>query len=167
MKKYIYACFAFFLLLSLMSTAGCNRPLDFFGVSEFSATQDIGTTGGLATAQVGGVTDYASFVAQLKAAGATVQAGDELSQPFFNVDGQQVTINGSDLQVFEYANTAAADADAALVSRDGGSVGTSMVSWIEPPHFYKQGRLIVLYLGTDRAILNLLSGVLGPQFAGR
>jgi hypothetical protein len=35
-----------------------------------------------------------------------------------------------------------------------------------PPHFFKRGRLLVLYLGTDRQILKILHAALGKQFAG-
>jgi hypothetical protein len=59
------------------------------------------------------------------------------------------------------------EADAAQVAPDGGSIGTSMVTWVATPHFYKTGRILVLYVGDDQAILDLLEGALGPQFAGR
>ena len=42
-----------------------------------------------------------------------------------------------------------------------------MVTWVAPPHFYRQGRVIVLYVGSNPNILSLLTAVLGPQFAGR
>jgi hypothetical protein len=41
-----------------------------------------------------------------------------------------------------------------------------MVSWMDTPHFYKTGKIIVLYVGSDTTVLELLEGVLGPQFAG-
>ncbi len=53
------------------------------------------------------------------------------------------------------------------VSADGGSVGTSMISWVEPPHFYKTAKLLVLYGGTDSRVMQLPEDVLGEQFAGR
>jgi hypothetical protein len=93
----------------------------------------------------GPVTGYVSLIDNLRAAGATVEPAGEVSQPFFSVKGQVITVNGGDVQVFEYADAAAADAEAALVSPDGGSVGTSMMSWVAAPHFFKTGKLIVLY----------------------
>ncbi len=56
---------------------------------------------------------------------------------------------------------------ASKVAPDGGSVGTSMMMWIDTPHFYKAGRIIVLYLGKDKSLLDLLNKVMGPQFAGQ
>jgi hypothetical protein len=111
--------------------------------------------------------DQASLVAALKAAGVNVETGDPITQDFFSVGGQTIKVNGADLQVFEYENAQAMEADASKVASDGGSIGTSMVDWIDMPHFYKAGRMIVLYVGSDQTILNLLNKIIGPQFAGR
>ena len=115
----------------------------------------------------GPVTDYVSLFDTLRAAGATVEPAGDISQPFFSVKGLVITVNNSDVQVFEYADAATADTEAALVSPDGSSIGTTMVSWVATPHFYKTGKLIVLYVGDDTAVQNMLEDVLGSQFAGR
>jgi hypothetical protein len=70
------------------------------------------------------------------------------------------------VQVYEFADEAEAQAAAATVSEDGTEIGTAVIRWIDAPHFYQQGRIIVLYLGTDAEMLSLLEGILGPQFAG-
>jgi hypothetical protein len=114
----------------------------------------------------GSATDYVSFVDALRVRSVTVEPKGDVSQPFFSVKGQLIQANGQDVQVFEYTDEAAADADAKLVSPDGSSVGTTMVSWVDSPHFYQTGRLIVLYIGGDAATMDLLEMVLGPQFVG-
>ena len=119
------------------------------------------------TSHGGPVRDYISLVDKLSAADANVQPAGEISQPFFSVKGLVIAIDGSDVQVFEYADEDAVDAEAALVSPDGGSIGTTMVSWMASPHFYKVERLIVLYVGENEATIDILESVLGPQFAGR
>ncbi|HKZ45013.1 MAG TPA: hypothetical protein VJZ78_08265 [Anaerolineales bacterium] len=111
--------------------------------------------------------DQTSLVGTLRGAGAEVELGDNVEQPFFTVAGQIIKVNGMDVQVFEYETAEALEADVAQISPDGGSVGTSMVGWIATPHFYKSGRLIALYVGDDQATLDLLEGALGAQFAGR
>ena len=111
--------------------------------------------------------DLASLGEALGAAGGTVESGEAIEQPFFNVAGQILKVNGADVQAFEYETAEAMEADAAQVADDGGSIGANMVSWMATPHFYKAGRILVLYVGDDQAILDLLEGVLGPQFAGR
>lgn len=115
----------------------------------------------------GPVTDYVSLIDQLRAAGATVESAGAVSQPFFSVKGQVIKVNGEDVQVFEYADAATAEAEAATVSPDGGSTGTSMITWVAAPHFYKTGKLIVLYVGNNQTTLVALETALGPQFAGR
>jgi len=113
------------------------------------------------------VQDYASLIDSLRGAGATVEPGDQLEQAFFAVKGQIIKVNSADVQVFEYETAESMEADAAQVAPDGGSVGTSMVTWMAAPHFYKAGRILVLYVGDDQAILDLLEDTLSPQFAGR
>ncbi|MBI2860367.1 MAG: hypothetical protein HYX91_02520 [Chloroflexi bacterium] len=115
----------------------------------------------------GPVSDYDSLVSALRAAGATVETAGEVEQPFFAVKGRVIKVNGQDVQVFGYRDEAAAGADAAKVSPDGSSIGTTMVSWIAPPHFYRSGKLIALYVGQEQSTISALEGVLGPQFAGR
>lgn len=113
------------------------------------------------------VEDQASFVSALQASGATVEDGDSISQAFFSPVGNIIKVNGADVQVFEYESAEAMENEASQVAPDGGSIGTSMVMWVDIPHFYKAGRIIILYVGSDQAILNLLEKLLGPQFAGR
>lgn len=115
----------------------------------------------------GPVRDYISLVDSLRAANANVQPAGDITQPFFSVKGLIITVNGNDVQVFEYADVAAADAEAALVSPDGSSIGTTMVGWVAPPHFYQAEKVIVLYVGENKTVIDILESVLGPQFAGR
>lgn len=115
----------------------------------------------------GPVKDYVSFIDKLRALGATVNPVGESSQSFFSVKGYRIAVNGADVQVFEYADSAAVGADVAKISPDGISVGTSMVDWVGTPHFFKADKIVVLYVGDDSALLNILDQALGKQFAGR
>ena len=119
------------------------------------------------TSHGGPVQDYVSLIDQLRAHSATVVPVGDVSQPFFSVTGHTITVNSEQVQVYEYATADVANAEAARISPDGGTIGNSSVDWIAPPHFYKAGKVIVLYLGTATPILQLLSAVLGSQFAGR
>jgi hypothetical protein len=107
------------------------------------------------------------LISALESSGATVEIGEPVSQVFFSVAGNILKVNGADVQVFEYESAEEMENEASQVSSDGGSIGTSMVTWIDAPHFYKAGRIIVLYVGSDASVLDLLEAALGPQFAGR
>lgn len=115
----------------------------------------------------GPVTDYPSLIKSLRALGAGATAAGDVEQPFFSIKGAMIKVHGEDVQVFQYANAAAADAEAAPISRDGMAVGTRKIFWVGPPHFYKQGRLLVLSVGNNEKVLKTLEAVLGQQIAGQ
>lgn len=110
---------------------------------------------------------YTNLVNDLRAAGVEVETAGEVSQPFFSAKGKIIKSNGSDVQVFEYETAAAANAAASEVASDGRSIGRSYPSWIAPPHFYKKGKIIVLYLGDNATVMKVLEAALGKQFAGK
>jgi hypothetical protein len=76
-------------------------------------------------------------------------------------------VNGKEVQVFPYSHPAAAAAEAALVSPDGSAVGTSKLQWVGSPHFYRKGKLLVLYVGDDDQVRKALDTVLDRPFAGK
>ena len=115
----------------------------------------------------GPVTDYPSMIKSLRALGAGATAVGDVEQPFFSIKGVMIRVHGEDVQIFQYANAAAADAEAAPISRDGMAVGTRKIFWVGQPHFFKQGRLLVLYVGNNDKVLRSLEAVLGQQFAGK
>jgi hypothetical protein len=121
--------------------------------------------------------DLNDLVAQLKAAGAKVVLGAGINQPFMDVAGRTLTVNGEQIQVYEYASVSDTNKQASHISPDGTSfttvsssgmpTGATQVDWVKPPHLYKAGRLIVIYIGTNDGVMHLLVGILGKQFAGK
>ena len=114
-----------------------------------------------------GVMTLDRLITELKALGLSVQRSDEIEQPFFSVPGHVLKVGTEEVQVYEYAKPESAEAEARLVSPDGSGVGTSRLQWLAPPHFFRGGRVIVLYVGSHAKTLNSLTAVLGAQFAGR
>jgi hypothetical protein len=125
-----------------------------------------GATPSPATPPGKSVADDTSLVEALRAAGAQVESGDTVEQPFFPVPGKVIKINGQDVQVFVFADETAAQAAAATVPPDGSTFKTMIVDWMAPPHFYQRGRIIALYVGADAATLQSLTTLLGEPFAG-
>lgn len=121
-----------------------------------------------------GVMVYESLVEKLTSMGAEVEPIGEVTAPFFSVAGKEISVNGNDVQIFEHPDVAATDAKSKLISEDGLFVGTqttegmdlSAVEWGGTPHFYKKGKLIVVYVGDDKGTKDALTTVLGSQFAG-
>lgn len=106
------------------------------------------------------------LVAELRENGVEAEKGDSVEQAFFSVIGSYVNFGGESVQVFEYDSAQTMESDAVLVDAAGSSIGTTMVTWVATPHFYKKGRILVLYVGDSPETLQVLEGVLGPQFAG-
>ncbi len=130
-------------------------------VADFIA--GIGTVGdSLDVDDKGGLTE---FTDALRLAGQAVEIAGSVDQPFFSVLGQVIVVNGEDVQVFEYADSAAAETEAAQISPDASAVGTSMMSWVATPHFYTKDRLIILYVGENDSVTSALVEVLGEPIA--
>ena len=112
------------------------------------------------------VSDYTSLVEDLKSTSTSAEPGESISQPFFTPQGQVIKLNDEDVQVFEYVSEEEVLKEAMQVSANGNSVGTTMISWIDTPHFYQSGKIIVLYVGNTPQVIEILTEVLGPQYAG-
>ena len=113
------------------------------------------------------VKTVSDLVNRLRDRGNKIGHGGKISQPFLSVPGRIITIDGEDVQVFQYANAKSAEREVKAIDLQGSPVGTSMPTWVAPPHFYKSSSLIVLYIGQNSSVMRALEGALGPQFAGK
>jgi hypothetical protein len=114
------------------------------------------------------VTDYTSLVEAIKSRGVMVEFVDEISaeSSSFSVPIKVISVGGSDIQVYQFQSESDAEESSLEISEDGTEIGTSIIRWIDTPHFYTKGNIIVLYVGQNPEIMNLLESFLGPQFAG-
>lgn len=107
----------------------------------------------------------ASVAGRLEAMGLEVADVGVISQSFMPVEGSVITADGQGVQIYEFQSEKAAGAFASTVSRDGTQIGTSIATWIDTPHFYESGRLIVIYVGSSGRIDKALSSFMA-KFAG-
>ena len=109
--------------------------------------------------------NYDKFINILKTQGYTVneimQSENETRHTFFSVYQQYCDVNGQRISVYEFPDVSTADSQAKTISKDGFSIGNAMISWIDKPHFYKQGKLIVGYIGSNNELLGSLKKILG------
>jgi len=122
----------------------------------------------------GPVQDQVSLIDALRSKSVVVDITGGVSQPFLRAQsGTTVRLSGgalttpADVQLFEYSSPSAASADAHQIRADGSGNAVVIVDWVAPPHFFLKGRVMVLYVGSDPAVLSLLQSLLGLQFAGR
>lgn len=144
----------FFLFVLLLLAAGCS-PQSQTGQNDQSPSST--------SAPVTEVRDADDFVRLLRDTGATVELSESIEQPFFSVPGQIIAVNGHDVQVFVFESENARQVESGKISKDGSSIGTSMVSWVQPPHFWANGNAIILYVGTNQEVVDLINQVIGPS----
>lgn len=128
---------------------------------------------GPAQSHGGPVQDQVSLIDTLRGRNLTVDISGTVSQPFLHPQsGTTVRLSGgalttpADLQLFEYSTASAARADAGRISSDGTETATTKINWVAPPHLFMKGRVMVIYVGSDPAVLSVLRDVLASQFAG-
>lgn len=127
----------------------------------------IGLTSTTGPRIVGEITmeDAASLADIFRVRGMTVVLSRTVEQPFFTVNAQVITVEGEDIQVFEYDSSSSVQADVATVTPEGQFTTTSVL-WVATPHFYRTATTIILYVGDNVSITDVLEDVAGPQFAG-
>ena len=134
------------LLVALMAGACGSTP---------SGPSDLLTSSGLAQ----GLRSHGVTVAESGMQPAT-------AFPFFTAQALRLTVNADPVHVFEYPTRARASTDVSKVAPAGTPIGTTQVTWMSPPRFYTKDTLIVLYVGSDAAVIRALDAVMGPPFAG-
>jgi hypothetical protein len=108
------------------------------------------------------------FVQALRQQGLTVTLAGEISPEvnrFFSVPAHQVRVNNGQVSAFVYENAQTAAAEAALISEDGQPSPSARITWVSTPRFYRQGALIVLYVGCVAEIVQALQVTVGTPIA--
>jgi len=98
---------------------------------------------------------------ELGVEGAVVERGEAVQEPFFAVPGLILRVNGANVEVFEYPDVPSRESVSDQISPDGLNLGTALVEWVDQPNFWARDELIVLYVGKDQALIDLLTKVLG------
>ncbi|TMB53813.1 MAG: hypothetical protein E6J47_08990 [Chloroflexi bacterium] len=125
-----------------------------------------------------------AFVTTLQQRGARVALSEVVPRstyPYLRTRAVKYFVDGETIDVREYSSEGLASADASGISPDGGSFRTNApgsatepgielevtTEWVLDPHYYRSGRLIVLYAGKNASLISLFTSILGPQIAGR
>jgi hypothetical protein len=112
--------------------------------------------------EIGG---YREVIASLQGLEAEVEEIGQVDEPLFEVDTRLIRVNGQDVQIFEFPDEATRQAAAETVSPTAATIGTVIPEWVDIPHFWSQGQVIVLYVGQDQPTIDLLTSVLGQPVA--
>lgn len=132
-----------------------------------------------ATSHGGPVRDHVSLVDSLRKDGLFARPTGQLTQPFLHgASGTVLEISGkgvapTSIQSFEYPSPEAAQNDIAVLRPRGiveprsadGSIVHTVPTWLGTPHFFARSRVMVLYVGEDAAVLDVLGRLLGHELA--
>ncbi len=109
----------------------------------------------------------ADLIGDLVAAGARVApAPGRIVKPYLSANGVILNVDGQPVQVFEYPDEATLADDVAGLASDASSIDGMALSWAAPPHFWRQGTVLMLAITDNVALVERLSQVLGAPFAG-
>ncbi len=119
------------------------------------------------------INGYTDLINYLQKAGLTVEpegTADPLLPCISAEKTFEMTVNGGKIQVFEFKDKEAADAQAERISPNGTSIINSetacSILFVDTPHFFKNNNLMVLYVGNNTLVINALIEQFGVQFAG-
>jgi hypothetical protein len=124
--------------------------------------------------------DHVMLVDRLRCAGIRVEIGEGVTLPVIRPTGTRLQLSGggvsgqAELDSFNYDDTdlgtdgrAVSAADAGKFAPDGSiRDGSYRVFYHGTPHLFRQERVLVIYSGEDRVVIEVLTRLVGKQFAG-
>jgi hypothetical protein len=125
----------------------------------------------LAACGGGGAAGKGGAVAALEDKGISATK-DRVAPPGILPPGATVyRVTGGELQVFRFDSPAAAKQGMTLVEPDGYTLTDksgvkNIVDWNAPPHWFRAGREVLVYVGSCSNVIDALRELSGPQFAG-
>lgn len=130
-------------------------PIDMEGAPEIGTTVDgvlaIPRSDQRTVSEATGVTAVSPFTARAGAVHTSYSA----------------VIDGTDVLLYDFGVPEVAQRAAQMISVDGYSIAHQPYTWTGEPHFWRLGRVIVLYQGSSRTFLEFLTEELGDPIATR
>ncbi len=116
--------------------------------------------------------DVEKFKIEMKAKNYEFQLIN-VKKDFLPTTRKRMVLGEEAIDIYLYSNNKKMEKDSENID-SGGCQYTSTgifsknfnVSWVSEPHFYKKGKIIVLYVGTNEKIISDLKDIFGEEFAG-
>jgi len=106
------------------------------------------------------------FIKSLENSGFKPKTTKQVNEGLISGDLTIVNINEDTIGVYEYKNNEEMEKGAKPISSNGSMIGGAIYEWISKVHFYKNGNIIVLYMGINIETIKEIEKLLGKQFAG-
>jgi hypothetical protein len=88
-------------------------------------------------------------------------------QSFLAVEGRQLRVSGSDLQVFIYPDPASRAADGDRIDTARVAPANMIIDWVATPHLIASGNLIAIHLTPNARLAERVRLILEAWHAGR
>jgi len=110
-----------------------------------------------------GIVDTASeLTTRVREQDFVVQKGGPFSDFLFERGGQLLRVNGYEVYVWEFPTVE--EAEAARTHITGADSPLARIDFSAAPRFFQNGRMMVLFVETNRPVLNVLIALLGNPF---
>jgi len=116
--------------------------------------------------------DVEKFEVEMKAKNYEFQLM-HVKKDFIPTIRKRMIIGAEAIDIYLYSNNKKMEKDSKNIDSGGCEyISTGVfsrnvsVSWVSEPHFYKRGKIIVLYVGTNEKIISDLKDIFGEEFAG-
>jgi hypothetical protein len=134
-------------------------------VSLLGAVVILAGCGGPEGLEIGGI------VPRLEQVGVKPESPQPEPPGVLEVKSTVYEVPGGELHVFNFRNEQIAKEAAARIQPDGYTIQNTMginqaVDWAAPPHWYRLGNQIAVYIGMSSEVTDALDEAAGPQFAG-
>jgi len=104
------------------------------------------------------------LISSLEKAGYKTKTTQFLGEKPLSGDLTEINIDGGTIDVYEYKNNPKMEQEAKTI--DGSRIGNQFIGFMSAPHFYKNGNIIVNYVGVNKKIIKRLEKLMGKQFEG-
>jgi|SRR3989344_7810231 len=118
-------------------------------------------------AQINETFNYQTFFNKLAKYDSNIMVENDTREIFFKVPAKVIKIGEDKIQVYEYPSAEEMEKEASRISSEGYQVKNVIINWINPPHFYKKDKTLILYLGENRSIMGNLEKIVGKEFIGK
>jgi hypothetical protein len=119
-----------------------------------------------ATASAQAASPRARVVAALRQQQLTMRFDGPFQYEFFGPKAGTYWNKSGEALLWQFRTRAKARRAGASIAPNGGTIGHVAVFWLGTPHWFRRGRVIALYLGSDTSTLRAFASVLGRQIAG-
>jgi len=110
------------------------------------------------------ITNTQGLISSLENAGYKTEITHDGANGFFSGTLTTIYIDGDNIGVSEYLNNQAMEQEAKTIH--GSRIGNTYYDFQATPHFYKNGNIIVSYIGVNKKTINKVEKLMGKQFEG-